>query len=674
MRTRCVIDSKYMESRHASLQIDNNERQPTDSIDKSSNTRSNSIPLSSTQNETNDTATNVESTPKHELSEKDHQHWIKRNQEFHSIFKSISEEESYLDMFSCALQRDILLQGRLYMSNRHLCFNSNIFGYVTNLIIAFEDIISMEKKSAALIFPNSILISTLHAKHFFASFMNRDLVFQKITRIWKNVLRATSIYDIPNATQKSSESIASVLSAPSRKDAEEIITLQQALSEVSSHSKDAKNLGTEKSSSITDFVSVFHDDYLDTFRADTEKLGIVDAMSEHFDTIAMESPTSESSPGPVDEQRYKCGCHEHGSITLLDRTIFMTLTYLHSILFDSRSSNSQSEFLVSRGASELSIGSWVEQPLATPGNLLTKTKCRIVSFKLPHPYWTWRLSSFRVSIIEKYVKSSNKSVSIIGNAYFPDLPASQHFDVQTKYCLLSVDYLTSHLLVTANIKVKNIGSSWMARNMVLFVKHFLQQYFSALDAFLVDSARSIEPSSILDERYRPQELRQHTSRYKKSGNLNEQKTLDGEYRDDEASVNIEEKHWISDYLSRLRSPIAIVLILCWIDIVLIYLLLYRSKSSDQYSHGRIGHHGIDEYSINLPHLFIPSLNDTENEWMDRYNQYIHIYNKYLKRNMDLFLEYSDKLSEEIGSYKIQVERVSHHLDALKRKEIKINIE
>lgn len=665
-----------MKSCNTSLEVNtNDEKHQMNSIDTMLHTRSNSIALSTTQNEPSNTEAITESTPKPETSEKDHQHWLKRNQEFHSIFKSIPAEESYLDMFSCALQRDILLQGRLYMSNRHLCFNSNIFGYVTNLIIGFEDIISMEKKSAALIFPNSILISTLHAKHFFASFMNRDLVFQKITRIWKNVLRATSIYDISSVIQKSSESIASISSVSAKKDAEEIITLQQALSEVSRHSKDSKNLVTEKSLSITDFVSIFHDDYLDTFKADTEKLSIADAMSDHFDIDAMKSPTRESSPGSVDEQRYKCGCYEHGGITLLDRTIFMTLTYLHSILFDSRSSNSQSEFLISRGASELSIGSWVEQPLTASGSLFTKTKCRIVSFKLPHPYWKWRSSSFRVSIIEKYFKSSNKSISIIGNAYFPDLPASQHFDVQTKYCLLSVDYLTSHLLVTANIKVKNIGSSWMTRNMVLFVKHFLQQYFFALDAFLIDSARSIEPSSVLDERYRPQELRQHTSRYKKSGSFNEQKTLNGEYRDDEASVNIEEeKHWMSDYISRLRSPISIIMILCWIDIVLIYLLLCRSKSSDQYSHERLEHYEIDEYNIHLSHLLISSLNDTENGQVNKYNQYIHIANKYLKRNIELFLEHSDTLSEEIGSYKIQVERVSHHLDTLKRKDFKVNIQ
>lgn len=35
--------------------------------------------------------------------------------------------------YGCALQKEILLQGRLYVSEQHICFNSNIFGWVTNV-------------------------------------------------------------------------------------------------------------------------------------------------------------------------------------------------------------------------------------------------------------------------------------------------------------------------------------------------------------------------------------------------------------------------------------------------------------------------------------------------------------------------------------------------------------
>jgi hypothetical protein len=35
--------------------------------------------------------------------------------------------------YGCALQKDILVQGRIYASENHLCFHANIFGWVTNV-------------------------------------------------------------------------------------------------------------------------------------------------------------------------------------------------------------------------------------------------------------------------------------------------------------------------------------------------------------------------------------------------------------------------------------------------------------------------------------------------------------------------------------------------------------
>ncbi|CCG82728.1 Predicted protein [Taphrina deformans PYCC 5710] len=87
--------------------------------------------------------------------------------------------------YGCALQKEILVHGRMYVSESHICFNSNIFGWVTNLVIAFVDIIAVEKKSTAGIFPNAIQISTQQAKHVFASFISRDTTFDLIVNIWR---------------------------------------------------------------------------------------------------------------------------------------------------------------------------------------------------------------------------------------------------------------------------------------------------------------------------------------------------------------------------------------------------------------------------------------------------------------------------------------------------------
>ncbi|KAJ2884234.1 hypothetical protein FB639_001998 [Coemansia asiatica] len=110
--------------------------------------------------------------------------YLKRNADFHMLFRNIPINELLIEDYGCALQRDILVQGRLYLTENFVCFYSNIFGWVTSLIIAFDEIMTIEKKMTALIIPNAIQISTLHAKHFFGSFMYRDSAYNQLYDLW----------------------------------------------------------------------------------------------------------------------------------------------------------------------------------------------------------------------------------------------------------------------------------------------------------------------------------------------------------------------------------------------------------------------------------------------------------------------------------------------------------
>ncbi|AEO60636.1 hypothetical protein MYCTH_2310059 [Thermothelomyces thermophilus ATCC 42464] len=109
----------------------------------------------------------------------------KRNRDFHMLFKSVPDDDYLIEDYSCALQREILAHGRLYISEGHLCFSSNILGWVTTLVMSFDEIVSVEKRSTALVFKNGLEISTLHAKHIFASFASRDTTYDLIIKIWK---------------------------------------------------------------------------------------------------------------------------------------------------------------------------------------------------------------------------------------------------------------------------------------------------------------------------------------------------------------------------------------------------------------------------------------------------------------------------------------------------------
>ncbi|KAM9919262.1 hypothetical protein OXX59_008077 [Metschnikowia pulcherrima] len=113
----------------------------------------------------------------------------KKDKEFHSTFKKIPPNEHLLAEFSCALSRDILVQGKMYLSSHYICFNSNILGWVTNIVVPIQEIIQIEKKSTAVLFPNGMVIRTLHQKFVFATFLSRDTTFNMITQVWHNALQ-----------------------------------------------------------------------------------------------------------------------------------------------------------------------------------------------------------------------------------------------------------------------------------------------------------------------------------------------------------------------------------------------------------------------------------------------------------------------------------------------------
>lgn len=109
----------------------------------------------------------------------------KRNRDFHQLFRSIPEDDYLIEDYSCALQREIILAGRVYVSERHICFSSNILGWVTTVIISFDEIVSVEKETTAMVFPNAIAIQTLHARHTFRSLLSREATYELLIGIWR---------------------------------------------------------------------------------------------------------------------------------------------------------------------------------------------------------------------------------------------------------------------------------------------------------------------------------------------------------------------------------------------------------------------------------------------------------------------------------------------------------
>ncbi|GKV12733.1 hypothetical protein SLEP1_g23850 [Rubroshorea leprosula] len=121
-------------------------------------------------------------------------HLALRSEEYRQLFR-LPPEELLLRDFNCAFQESILLQGHMYLFVHYICFYSNIFGFETKKIIAFNEITSVKRAKMAGIFHNAIEIFAGGRKYFFASFLSRDEAFKLINDGWEqhgNVAKATT--------------------------------------------------------------------------------------------------------------------------------------------------------------------------------------------------------------------------------------------------------------------------------------------------------------------------------------------------------------------------------------------------------------------------------------------------------------------------------------------------
>ncbi|KAI8143587.1 GRAM domain-containing protein [Fennellomyces sp. T-0311] len=109
----------------------------------------------------------------------------RRRRYFHSLFQSVPLDEQVIEVYRCALQKDILVQGHLYVSEHHVCFKANIFGWVTNMVLSFADIVAIEKRKTVKMIPNAIEIRQRNnQKQLFTSFLSRDQAFSVMHDLW----------------------------------------------------------------------------------------------------------------------------------------------------------------------------------------------------------------------------------------------------------------------------------------------------------------------------------------------------------------------------------------------------------------------------------------------------------------------------------------------------------
>ena len=119
---------------------------------------------------------------------------LRKDEIVHQLFGDVGD--TVLGDYSCAIEGRILIHGRLYVTNKFLCFYSNLFSVEKKLRIPFNHIKSITKENTAMVIPNAICITTFRRnitkEYIFRSFWDRDECY----RIIADVLKRSQLKDL----------------------------------------------------------------------------------------------------------------------------------------------------------------------------------------------------------------------------------------------------------------------------------------------------------------------------------------------------------------------------------------------------------------------------------------------------------------------------------------------
>ncbi|XP_041745670.1 GRAM domain-containing protein 2B isoform X2 [Coregonus clupeaformis] len=109
--------------------------------------------------------------------------FIKHNKTFHKLFPDIPESEDLLHAYICALQKEVLYHGRLYVTKHHACFHSSVLLKDTKLVIPVTSVQILKKQNTALLVPNALSIRTEGEKYLFVSLRNREACYKLLRSV-----------------------------------------------------------------------------------------------------------------------------------------------------------------------------------------------------------------------------------------------------------------------------------------------------------------------------------------------------------------------------------------------------------------------------------------------------------------------------------------------------------
>ncbi|KIW20213.1 hypothetical protein PV08_00788 [Exophiala spinifera] len=361
-----------------------------------------------------------------------------RNRNFHQQFRSVPEDDYLIEDYSCALQKEILVAGRIYISEGHICFSSNILGWVTTLVISFEEVVSIERESTAMVFPNAIAIQTLHARHTFRSLLYREQTYDLLIGIWR-VSHPASFQKSMNGKQLAAEEATREAVAPPENGAD-------AQASDDSSSNDSGSDGTDDSapSVVESNRSQAASDAADGKTVSRKPSGNAGAVGRSASVPAVttsdvpqphaaQSGLSEAVkdyPGPATHMPTDCtDSATHYDKVLKDEVIPAPLGKIYSLLYGPESGSFVRKFLVDEcKCMELVLED-------DKKGLNSDIKSRQYTYIKPlggsiGPKQTKCITTENLDFFDL-----EKAVTITCTTQTPDVPSGNAFSVKTRYCL-----------------------------------------------------------------------------------------------------------------------------------------------------------------------------------------------------------------------------------------------
>lgn len=378
----------------------------------------------------------------------------KRNRDFHTLFKSVPDDDYLIEDYSCALQREILAHGRLYVSEGHLCFSSNIFGWVTTLVMSFDEIVSVEKRSTALLFKNGLMITTLHAKHVFASFASRDSTYDLIVNIWK--LGHPSLQSSLNGV-----SLEGTGGDKTEKleDADAVVGSQSVTGSEEEESEDGEDVYDEDQED-DDVPDTSHSADVSPTDTDGEKTGARKVSGALATTGAIEktdfapAPSGPADyPGPATHAPTDCGDTDvHYDIVVGDDVVAAPLGKVYNLIFGPTSVQFMTKWLTNEQKC-------TDLQMEDKKGLTQDNKSR--GYTYIKPLYASIGPKQTKCIVNETLENMDleKSVNVLVTTQNPDVPSGNVFCVKTKYCLSWAENNATH--VTINCTIEWTGKSWL---------------------------------------------------------------------------------------------------------------------------------------------------------------------------------------------------------------------